>query len=74
MRQGKGSLTGAVNTTRKLSEKGMKNNQVKKAAKKSTTSKPNVICGEVKLVHKNQNVTKGSQLLSIKKTSAGVKI
>ena len=47
MCQGKGSLTGAVNTTRKLSEKGMKKNEVKKAAKKSKTSKPNVICGEV---------------------------
>ena len=46
VRQGKGSLTGAVNTTRKLSEKGMKKNEVKKAAKKSKTSKPNVICGE----------------------------
>ena len=47
VRQGKGSLTGAVNTTRKLSKKGMKKNEVKKAAKKSKTSKPNVICGEV---------------------------
>ena len=47
MCQGKGSLTGAVNTTRKLSEKGMKKSEVKKAAKKSKTSKPNVICGEV---------------------------
>lgn len=34
MLQGKGSLTGTVNITRKLSEKGMKKNEVKKAAKK----------------------------------------
>ena len=34
MCQGKGSLTGTVNTTRNFSEKGMKKNEVKKAAKK----------------------------------------
>ena len=37
VRHGKGSLTGTVKTTRKLSEKGMKKNEVKKAAKKSKT-------------------------------------
>lgn len=34
VRQGKGSLTGAFNTTRKLSEKVIEKNEVKKAAKK----------------------------------------
>ena len=54
MLQGKGSLTGAVNTMRKLSRKEMKKNEVKKAAKKSKAK------SVIKLLHKNQNVTKGS--------------
>ena len=54
MLQGKGSLTDAVNTMRKLSRKEMKKNEVKKAAKKSKTK------SVIKLLHKNQNVTKGS--------------
>ena len=37
--QGKVSLTDAINTTRKISEKGMKNNEVQKAAKKERKKK-----------------------------------
>ena len=39
---GKVSLTDAINTTRKISEKGMKNNEVQKAAKKERKKKTTV--------------------------------
>ena len=47
VRQGKGSLTSTINTTIKLSEKGMEKDEVKERAKTSETSKPNEIYDKV---------------------------